>query len=148
MNAVAHIYDGGEPTRHDGPAHRNALVGFALHAGACVWWAAFFEGIFGRAARRSTVAAAAGGAAVAAGAYVVDYKVVGRRFQPGFEQFLSGRSMLAVYASIAAAFTLSAALRRLHHHQVENGNEGDKRRHAERGPDAVVAPEQAGQRRT
>ncbi len=147
MNAVAHIYDGGAPSRHDGPASRNTLLGLAIHSGACVWWAGFYEAAFGRAARRSVTAAALGGAAISVTAYVVDYHVVASRFRPGFERYLSARSMLAVYGSLALAFAVAARLRGLRHHQVEDRDEGDERRHAEAGPDRVVAPEARRQRR-
>ena len=54
MNAVTHIYDGGEPPAHDGVNGRNTLLGFAIHTAASVWWALFFEGVFGRVSRRPT----------------------------------------------------------------------------------------------
>ena len=142
MNAIAHIYDGGAPRKEDGPGRRNTVVGLALHAGASVWWAAFYEAFFGRAARRSTAAAVAGGAVIAAGAYVVDYHVVGERFRPGFERFLSGRSMLAVYAALAAGLALSSRLSRLRDHQVEDHDERQERRNAKRRPPGVIAPEE------
>lgn len=146
INAVAHIYDGGAPPRADGPARRNTWIGLGLHTGASVWWAAFFEGIFGRRARSSMAGALAGGATVAAAAYVVDYHVVSKRFQPGFERYLSGPSMFAVYASLALAFALSARSRRLRDHQVEDRHEGEERRDAERDPDRVITPETRRQR--
>jgi len=140
LNAVAHIYDGGEPPGRDGPGGRNTAIGVALHTGASVWWAFFFEAIFGRRARRSTPVAVAGASLTAAAAYLVDYHVVSRRFQPGFEAHLTGRSMVAIYAALAAGFALSARLGRFHHHEVEDGNEGSEGRPAERGPEAVEAP--------
>jgi hypothetical protein len=142
LNAVAHIYDGGAPRKEDGPGRRNTLIGLALHAGASVWWAAFYEALFGRAARRSPSEAVAGGATIAAAAYVVDYHVVGERFRPGFERFLSGRSLFAVYAALAAGLALSAQLSRLRDHQVEDHDERQERRNAKRRPQAVVAPEE------
>ncbi len=136
LNAVAHIYEGGRPAARDGPGHRNTLLGAALHAGASLWWAAFYEGLFGRA-RRSR-AALAGGACVAAAAYVVDYHVVGERFRPGFEKHLGPGGMLAVYAALGAGFALPA-LRRLRHHQPEDREERRERRPAERDPDRPIA---------
>ena len=136
MNAVAHIYDGGRPPAHDGPGGRNTALGFAIHTGAALWWALFFEGL---PARRRNLRSAA---AVSALAYVVDYHVVHRRFRPGFEQHLSGRSLAAIYASLGAGFALAGALnRRLHHHQEKNRDKGDEGRPSERGPERVVAPE-------
>lgn len=111
MNAVTHIVDGGEPPAHDGCNRRNTALGFAIHTAASVWWAAFYEGLFGRAARRSPARALGAGALIAGAAYLVDYRVVGRRFQPGFERYLSGRSMLAVYAALAVGFAAASMLR-------------------------------------
>ena len=130
LNAVAHIYDGGAPPRVDGPRHRNTFIGLALHAGASMWWAAFFEGLWGRLARRSTPSALVGGAAIAASAYLIDYHVVGPRFRPGFERFLSAPAMFAVYAALAAGLAVASRLGRLGDHQVEDRDERDERRHA------------------
>ena len=136
MNAVAHIYDGGRPPAHDGPAARNTAVGFAIHTAASLWWALFFEALPAR------LRDARGAAAVSALAYVVDYHVVHRRFRPGFEQHLSGRSLAAIYASLAAGFALAGALnRRLHDHEEEDRDEGDEGRPSERRPERVEAPE-------
>lgn len=104
MNAVTHIVDGGEPPSHDGRHRRNTLLGFAIHTAASIWWAVFYEALFGAQARRSLPRALAAGAAVSAVAYVVDYRVVGPRLRPGFEAYLSGRSLFAMYAALAAGF--------------------------------------------
>jgi hypothetical protein len=112
MNAVTHIYDGGEPPAHDGENGRNTALGFAIHTAASVWWALFYEGLFGRRARRSPHAAVASGAAIAGAAYIVDYCVVSPRFRPGFERYLSARSMFAVYAALAAGLAVAAIFTR------------------------------------
>lgn len=111
LNAITHIIDGGEPPSHDGENGRNTALGFAVHTAASIWWAAFFEGLLAGRAPCSRGAALAAGAAVAAAAYVVDYGVVGKRFQPGFERYLSGRSLFAVYAALALGFAAAATLR-------------------------------------
>lgn len=131
MNAVAHIYDGGRPVGQDGRHGRNAALGLGIHMAASVWWAVFFEGLFGRGARRSPGGAVAAASTVAAAAYIVDYHVVGRRFRPGFEKFLSSRGLLAVYSALAAGFIFAAQLGRLHDHEKEDRDEGDKGRPAE-----------------
>lgn len=134
INAVAHIYDGGTPPARE-RGGRNTVLGFAIHTAASVWWALFFERL-GDKHRR-----ALGPAAIAGLAYVVDYHVVHRRLRPGFEAHLSPQSMFAVYAALAAGFALAARLEgRLDHHQVEDRDERNERRPAERGPQAVVAP--------
>ena len=110
MNAVTHILDGGEPLPHDGHWSRNTALGFAIHTGASIFWAVFFEGILGRHARRSPAAALTCGAAIAAAAYIVDYRLVNERFRPGVERYLSSRSMCGVYAALAAGFAAPALL--------------------------------------
>ena len=112
MNAVTHIVDGGPPPAHNGEKGRNTALGLAIHTGASIWWALFFEGLFGSTARRSTGSALASAAAISGAAYVVDYYVVGQRFRPGFERYLSGRSLFAVYAALAAGYAAAALLTR------------------------------------
>ena len=110
LNAIAHIYDGGDPPAHDGDGRRNTLVGAALHVAASIWWATFYEGALSAQPRPRRWRTALG---VAALAYVVDYYVVGKRFQPGFERYLSPRGMFAVYAALAAGYALSGRRRAL-----------------------------------
>ena len=109
INAITHIYDGGPPPAHDGPNGRNTALGLAIHTGACIFWAAFYEPLFGR---RSRTAAIGGAGAIAATAYFVDYYVVHRRFRPGIEEHLSQRSLYAVYAALAVGYAAAAVLRR------------------------------------
>ena len=141
MHSVSHIAWGDAPEDHRGDAPHNWAIGTALHHGACVFWATFFEGLFGRQAERSTGAALVGGATIAAAAYVTDYHVVSERFKPGFDAHLSNRSLFLVYASLAIGLAAGARLRGLYRHQVENRDERDERRNPERRPHAVVTPE-------
>jgi hypothetical protein len=139
-DAVSHIWTGRHPVMHAiRPTRRNVLIGLLLHQGASVFWAAFFEPLFGKRAERSTSAAIAAGASVAAAAYVTDYHIVAPRFRPGFEVALSGHALFLVYAALGASFAASARLRGLRYHQVEDADERDERRHAESSPDAVIA---------
>ena len=141
MHAVSHIAWGDDPESHTGRHPHNAVIGAALHHGASVFWATFFEALFGRAAERSTAAALVGGATIASAAYVTDYYVVSDRFKPGFEAHLSNRSLFFIYAALAAGLAAGARLRGLCRHQVKNDDKSDERRHPERRPDAVVTPE-------
>ena len=141
MHSVSHIAWGDAPEDHQGAKPHNWAIGSALHHGACVFWATFYEGIFGKAAERSTSAALAGGAAIATAAYVTDYHVVSDRFKPGFEAHLSNRSLFLVYAALAVGLAAGARLRGLYRHQVEDHQERDKRWNAEGRPDPVVTPE-------
>jgi hypothetical protein len=140
MQAVSHMAWNDDPQSHRGTSTMDGVIGGALHYGSAIFWAAFFEALFGRRAERSTAAAAAGGAAIAAAAYMTDYHVVPNRFKPGFEAYLSSRALLTVYAALAVGLAAAARLRGLCNHQVEDQYEGDKRRNAERGPDVVVTP--------
>ena len=141
MHAVSHIAWGDEPEDHKGRELHNALIGSALHHGASVFWAAFFEALFGRRAERNLSTALVGGATIATAAYVVDYHVVSDRFKPGFEAYLSDRSLFIVYAALALGLAGGARLRGLHHHQVENRDERDERGKSQRRPKPVIAPE-------
>ena len=110
MNAVTHILDGGAPPAHDGNGGRNTALGFAIHTAASIWWAAFYEALLAQRARRGVPHALAAGAATAAAAYVVDYFVVSPRFRPGFEAYLSGRSLFALYAALGGGFAASSVM--------------------------------------
>jgi hypothetical protein len=141
MHAVSHIAWGDDPESHRGRKASNWVVGSALHHGASIFWATFFEAFFGKDAERSTASALAGGATIAAAAYVTDYHVVSERFTPGFEAHLSDRSLFAIYTGLAIGLAAGARLRGLCRHEVEDDDERDERRDAERRPDAVVTPE-------
>ena len=140
MHAVSHIYYDDDPESHEGFRPVDAAIGTALHHGASLFWATFFEALFGKAAEKSTPAALAGGATIAAAAYITDYYIVSDRYKPGFEAYLSDRSLFFVYAGLAVGLAAGARLRGLRDHQPENRDEGNERWEAERGPDAVVAP--------
>ena len=140
MHAVSHIAYGDDPDEHDGRLARDWWAGAAMHHGASVFWATFFEAFFGRDAERSTASALVGGATIASAAYLTDYHVVSDRFKPGFETHLSNASLCAVYAALAVGLAAGARLRGLCRHQVEDHDESDERGNAERRPDAVIAP--------
>ena len=153
MHAVSHIWYDDAPESHEGFKPVDAAIGTALHHGACFFWATFFEALFGKDAERSTPAALAGGATIATAAYVTDYHIVSERFKPGFEAYLSDRSLFLVYAGLALGFAAGARLRGLRrqkmeglhglrHHEIEDRDEGEERWKAERGPDVMVAPEE------
>jgi hypothetical protein len=141
MHAVSHIAWDDSAESHQGQTAQDYIVGSALHHGACFFWSPFFEVLFGRRAEKSTCAALAGGATIATCAYVTDYHIVSERFKPGFEAHLSNRSLFFVYAALAAGFAVGARLRGLRNHQIEDHDEREESREAERGPDLVKAPE-------
>ena len=141
MHAVSHIAWNDDPESHQGRHPYNAVIGGALHHGASLFWAVFFEALFGREAERSSASALVGGATIAAAAYVTDYHVVSDRFKPGFEAHLSNRAIFFVYAALALGLAAGARLRGLYRHEVEDDDKSEERWDAERGPGAMVAPE-------
>jgi hypothetical protein len=140
MHAVSHIAWGDAPESHTGRTMHNAVIGTALHHGATIFWATFFEGLFGKRAEQSTGTALVGGATIATAAYITDYHIVSERFKPGFEAYLSNRSLFVVYAALAVGLAAGARLRGLCHHEVEDRDEREERWEAERGPDPLVTP--------
>jgi hypothetical protein len=141
MHAVSHMVWNDSPHAHQGQRTADELIGIALHYSSSVFWAGFFEMLFGRQAERSSAAALAGGMSTAAAAYVTDYEVVPERFNPGFHAHLSGSSVFLLYAALGLGLAAGARLRGLHDHEIEDRHEGDERRDSERGPDRVIAPE-------
>jgi hypothetical protein len=120
LNAISHIAWGGDPPAHGGKWQINSWMGLLLHAGASVFWAAMFESFFGRYARQTPGRISAASAATAAAAYITDYYVVSKRFRPGYEAYLSRKSMFGVYAALAAGIALGAALTRFDHHKIKD----------------------------
>ena len=112
INAVSHIAWGGRPPVHAGKGGRNFFVGAGLHIGASMFWATFFEGVFGRSARERANRAWLGGGATAALAYLTDYPIVPRRLRPGMEAFLPRWALYGVYAALGAGLALAARRRR------------------------------------
>jgi hypothetical protein len=116
VNAVSHIAWDSAPPRHPGKNAINTWTGVALHTGASIFWATIFEVVFGRPARSGVARAVAASAATSLGAYITDYYVVSKRFRPGYEAYLSRKSMFVVYAALAAGLALGASLTRLDDH--------------------------------
>ena len=141
MHAVSHIAWDDDPESHKGRHFHNWIIGTALHHGASIFWATFFEALFGREAERSTGSALVGGATIATAAYVTDYHVVSDRFKPGFEAHISNRSLFLIYAALAVGLAAGARLRGLCRHQPEDDEKRNERRHAQGRPGTVVAPE-------
>ncbi|MCE3284668.1 MAG: uncharacterized protein K0R70_924 [Steroidobacteraceae bacterium] len=113
INATSHIAWGESAGAVETVDARHTLLGAALNAGACVFWATFYERYFGRAANRGDVGMALlGGGIVAAAAYVTDYHVVPKRLTPGWESRISPKSLFAAYAVLALALPLRGLLRR------------------------------------
>ena len=106
INATSHIVWGDKAAAQDAPSLKYTLTGFLLNHASAVFWAMFYEKLFGRrrrvlGAKDSLVKPLLGAAAVSAGAYLTDYYLVPKRFTPGYEKRLSGQSMTAIYGMLA-----------------------------------------------
>jgi hypothetical protein len=115
MNGPSQWVWGVRAAKTNRPSLKHTAIGYVIHHGTSIFWALLYERLLGRRARTRRLSAlqiAAEAAATAAGAYVVDYKLTPRRFQPGFEQHVSARAMLATYAAFAAGLAVVTMLRR------------------------------------
>lgn len=112
IDDVTHAIWPGEAERTTRPSLRHTALGLAIHTGASVFWALGFEALRSRASRPSLGREMAAAAAISATAWCVDYHVVPKRFTPGFEAHLSGRSLAWVYGAIAAGLVAGACLER------------------------------------
>ena len=112
LNATSHIAWGESAGQVETVDAKHTLLGSVIHLGACMFWATVYERWFGRAAERGNIATALVGAGVVAtAAYVTDYRLVPKRFTPGWEQRLSGESLAATYVVLALTLPLRGLLR-------------------------------------
>jgi hypothetical protein len=112
LNATSHIVWGNEAARQDSPSLKYTLTGFLLNHASTIFWALFYEKLFGRdatehghAGSRTSQAPWAepvlGAAAVTTAAYVIDYHLIPERFTPGFEKRLSAKSLATIFVTLA-----------------------------------------------
>jgi hypothetical protein len=96
----------------DGFSWRYTAVGYLVHHLASTFWALLYE--LARPGRRGAGPAAdvAAALATAAVANAVDFQLTPQRLTPGFQQRLSRRGLLAVYAAFGAGLAAGALLRR------------------------------------
>lgn len=109
MNAVSHIFWGDKAFKRNEADWQHTFIGAALNSSAMMSWSAVGE-LLPRP--RSLWGAARNGILVSAAAYVTDFYLVPKRMTPGFEERLSQRALWSIYATLAGAYALSAALSR------------------------------------
>lgn len=96
---------------------RHTAVGYAIHHASSIFWALFYEHLFGRSRARelkelSTFQIGAEAAVTAAAAYVVDYHVAPKRLRPGFKKHLGPKSIAVTYVAFAAGLGLVTWIRK------------------------------------
>lgn len=102
VNGISHILWGAQAGKSNSISGKYTLTGLALNTVACGFWAWLYQ----RGSRASASEAAVDAVGVAALAYITDYYFIPRRFTPGFELSLSGRSFPWIYAALAAGLFL------------------------------------------
>ena len=115
VNATSHIIWGDKAALQDTPSLKYTATGVLLNHSAAIMWAAVYEKWFApNAAQRtaSPLQPLIGTVVVAAGAYITDYYLVPKRFTPGYEKRVSGKSMVAIYAALALGMAARALVER------------------------------------
>ena len=108
VNAVSHWWWGKPALRVRGLSVRHTLLGYAIHHGAALGWAALHAlAVRGRTKSATPAALVAGAAATSAVACLVDFKCTPERFTPGFEHHLSRSALVGVYAAFALGLALA-----------------------------------------
>ena len=104
LNCVAHIVDGDDKEQPEDYAPRESRIGILVNGTAMSAWGVLYEGalLVTRTKSSPLTALLAVGAA-----WVIDYKIVPKRYTPGIEKRLSQCSVLLSYAAMAVIFTLS-----------------------------------------
>ena len=109
INAVSHWLWGDESLRQDRATLRHTAIGLVTQQLAAILWATLYSAVYGhREEAKELPNAIAGGIATSATAYVVDYTITPEPLTPGYERRVDGKEMFAVYAVLAAGFTLGA----------------------------------------
>ena len=111
LNATSHWAYGDEAARLRDPDIDHTLVGYATHHTATIFWAVFFEGWQAARPTRDPATLLGRAISVAAFAALIDYTITPKRFTPGWELVLTKRSMVLVYAAMAAGFVGTAIAR-------------------------------------
>lgn len=113
LNATSHILWGDEAAQHDEPSLKYTVTGFLLTHASAIFWASIYEKWFApreEEANASPLQPLIGAAVVTAGAYVTDYYLVPRRFTPGYEKRVSGKSLTAIYGVLALGLAARALM--------------------------------------
>ena len=113
VNAISHMLYGQRAYAIDEPKPKYLLPGVALNFGAMLGWSVVAE--IALRQLKLPLPQMAVNFLICSGvtviAYIVDYYVVPKRFTPGFEHVFSSRSMLVLYALMAASLFAGSMFR-------------------------------------
>ena len=111
INATSHVLWGDEAGTADAIDAKHTLPGLLINGGAGIFWALVRELVSARLPRHDRAAAVATGAAVAGLAYVVDYHMIPRRLNPGWELRLPRGSVAFGFVALGAALAIAEIIR-------------------------------------
>lgn len=119
INATSHIIWGNEAARHNEVSLKYTATGFLLNHGAAMMWSGIYSKWVAPAVLRWTAHRPAlaplvpvvSAAAVSAGAYITDYFLVPKRFTPGWEKRVSGKSIGMIFGALALGMAVGELMR-------------------------------------
>ncbi|HEX5056440.1 MAG TPA: hypothetical protein VFX02_08070 [Gammaproteobacteria bacterium] len=104
INATSHIVWGDEAGRQDSPSFKYTATGALLNYGGSIFWASLYEGLVGKYPAPGK--ALARSALITTAAYITDYRIVSRRFTPGFERRLRGKFLALIYGAFGVGLCI------------------------------------------
>jgi hypothetical protein len=115
LNATSHVLWGDKAGRQDAPSLKYTAPGFLINHLSAIFWATFYEKWFSRrgtrpGAAKTLLKPVLGAMVVTSGAYLTDYYLVPKRFTPGWEKRLSGKSLATIYGMLALGLVASDLL--------------------------------------
>jgi hypothetical protein len=110
VNATSHWLNGAQAADRNSADAAHTLVGYATHHASAVFWALPFQAWLNIRPPRSTLELVRDATIMSGIAAAVDYRVVPRRFTPGWELALSKASLFAAYAALAIGLFAGARI--------------------------------------
>jgi len=104
INAIAHAVDGDDKEQPLEYSARESRMGILINGTAMAAWGVLYEGAL---VVTNTKSSPLTGALATVTAYVIDYKIVPKRFTPGIEKRLSLNAIALIYAVLGITFALS-----------------------------------------
>ena len=104
INATSHIVWGDKAARQDSSSFKYTATGALLNYGGSIFWALLYERLIGK--YPTPRKALARSALITAAAYIADYRIVPRRFTPGFEKRLRGKFLTLIYGAFGVGLCI------------------------------------------
>jgi hypothetical protein len=109
---------------------RHTAVGYLIHHLTSVFWATWYERMFGEPGEpgepKTPLRRCAEAALCTTGAYIVDYYLTPRRLRPGFKKHVRTPYMFVVYGAFALGLAATSIIR----DRQQSGRPGNSARHS------------------